>query len=350
MGRHLPRRPAAPRRHAAWRLHRPAAERGRVPQGGQLGRVRALDQRAPVHPARCHVRAPRSRHDSLVEGRGSRLRPAHRLQPDGQLRAAAHHLDGRARASQRSRASHMGGILHRPVEPQHARRHHHAHQDGLAPAQRRAHERPGDHDGALHPPRQPPDGDELREGSRVPVRAHGAHHQLRGESRGQRERVGRLRARAGGGRDPRQPTRPRAALPAGADRTHRGVPAQRRRAGGGRARRSGHALSGIRRSRALDPGWRATGHAAATHHAVARAHAAAAFRGGARHARARQRVPAGRRRRPHRGASGRRRRAAGGHRAGSAHRQSACGGAAAVRQADSRHRQHPRASGPCRRQ
>ena len=103
-------------------------------------------------------------------------------------------------------------------------------------------------------------GRELRERPRVPVRAHGAHHQLRGEPRGQRERVGRLRARAGRGRDSRQPTRPRAALPAGADRTHRGVPPQRRRAGGGRTRRSGHALSRVRRACPLDPGRRAAGH------------------------------------------------------------------------------------------
>ena len=58
---------AASRRHAAWRLHRSAAQRGGLAQGRSWDEAARSHARAPVHPARRDLRAARPGHHPVVE-------------------------------------------------------------------------------------------------------------------------------------------------------------------------------------------------------------------------------------------------------------------------------------------
>ena len=86
-------------------------------------------------------------------------------------------LDGRPHPSGEG-AAHLDGVLDGRVAGPDAESRDHAHQAGLAPAQRRADERQDDDDGVLLPPRRRPDAGQHHRGSGVPVRAAREDHRI----------------------------------------------------------------------------------------------------------------------------------------------------------------------------
>ena len=123
-----------------------------------------------------------------------------------------------------------------------------AHQDGLAPAQWRAHERPDDDDGAVHPAWRLSDGGHARERSGVPERAVHSHHELRPEPDRERQLVGLLRPATDGGRAARRVERLRSRTTCRATRpTFRSSRRKNARAARGGPRRRRDDLSRVRR-------------------------------------------------------------------------------------------------------
>ena len=116
------------------------------------------------------------------------------------LRAGTDDLDGRPSASLRQRAAHLDGLLDGRVERQHADGHDHAHQAGLAPAQRVSVERPHHAPRALRPARGPAGSHQHRPGSRLPGGAADQEPELRADHHRCRQLAlaVRIRRRIGG--------------------------------------------------------------------------------------------------------------------------------------------------------
>ena len=107
------------------------------------------------------------------------------------------YMDGRPHPPVVRRA-HVDGVLDRPVAGQHAGRHDHAHQEGLAAEERRAGKRSGDADRVLRAHRRRADADQRDRRSRVSHRAAGQERGVRPEHAGRPAPRVALQVQAGG--------------------------------------------------------------------------------------------------------------------------------------------------------
>ena len=192
---------ASDSRTRARRLHRHSAQRRRPPEGRQLGRLDPDAARASGQAASVHVFTARSGEHPHQKGARSGHPADDRLRAVRHVRTGdAHDLARWTAASARARRAHVGRLLDGAMGRRPAHGVHHASQSRLAAAQRRRAQRPGHHDRAVHPSRQPSDGRLDR----------GRSHLSRGAVRSHHRTGCSTRARRSGARSSTSSTRSRA--------------------------------------------------------------------------------------------------------------------------------------------
>ncbi len=313
------------------RLPGPATERRGAPIRRQLAP-------RPHHAAGGAVPRPRvavylsgSGPPDHLAGAGSDDSGARRVPaPRQHLRPGPDDLPRRPRAPVAVRAPHVDGLFDRDVGRREAHGHDHASEEGMAPAQRGADERPGDVDGAFHPQRRRAHPHQHRHRSRLPHRAAGQERGLRPPSRRPGDARLDVQLQGGGGSGPAR--RRRAAIPARRESVPRRLPQALPAPGGRDSRRRRDPLSRVRRQ---------DGYGSGQHRGAIGGGAAP---GGRRHRRGPQDpgqcLPARDRRRQHGAAGGRPRRARRRHAGGRALRQNPGGHPDALGPADPLHHQH----------
>ncbi len=240
----------------ARRLHRSAADRRRPPVRRELGPGPAVPAGGAVPGARVSVHLSRSdQHRDLGRAGAGHARSHRHQAPHQHVRSGANHLHGWPPASAGVRGAHVDGLLDRPVAGQHARGHDHAHQEGLAAAERRAGERSRDAHGVLRAQRRGDDAHQRDRGSRIPHGAAGEERGVRSQHAGRPASGVAVQVQAGGRGGAARGRRP--ALPAGHEHVRRGIPQALQLSGIHHPRRRGADVSArfrAVRSRAGDEG------------------------------------------------------------------------------------------------